>query len=143
MRFTSSSPARFNSNGFVRGRSRFFIAEMLVQAKGPRYAARGFSIPRSGISQMSAAITRMSWAIQGGTRVAAIATAQSTGESLPFQSRPIAAFGMEFCPSARMIVCRDCKVQPEEERRLTGYPGIEIAKDYWSTRWVDTRALNM
>ena len=53
---------------------------------------------RSGISQISAAITRIAWASQTERRVATIAMMYSTGDSLPFQSRPIAFFKTEFGP---------------------------------------------
>jgi hypothetical protein len=44
---------------------------------------------RSGISHISAAMTRTAWAIHDERRVATIATIYGTGDSLPFQSRPI------------------------------------------------------
>ena len=57
--------------------------------------ARRFSIRRSGIGQISAAITRIAWAIHEERSVAIIATTYSIGDSLPFQSRPIAFFKIE------------------------------------------------
>jgi hypothetical protein len=66
--------------------------------------ARRFSMHRSGISQISAAITRIAQAIREERSVAMIATIY-TGDSFSFQSRWIASFRIELSPCVRMIGC--------------------------------------
>jgi hypothetical protein len=67
--------------------------------------ARRFLMRRSGISQISAAITRIVQAIRDERSVAMIATMYNTGDSFPFLSRPIASFRIELSPYVRMIAC--------------------------------------
>src|SRR5260370_14783949 len=76
---------------------------------GGYYVARRFSMRRSGISQISAAITKIAWAIHEERRLATIATTYSTSDSLPFQSRPIAFLKSESCPCERIIACWSTK----------------------------------
>jgi hypothetical protein len=60
---------------------------------------------RSGMSQISAAATKIPSEIHGESKVATIAAIYSKSESLPFQSRPTALFKIESGPYERMIAC--------------------------------------
>ena len=53
---------------------------------------------------MSAASTKTAWAIHVERSVATIATIYSTGDSLPFQSRPIAFFRIAFSDGVIAII---------------------------------------
>jgi hypothetical protein len=72
--------------------------------------ARRFSMRPSGISQISAAIRKIVWAIHEDPRVAMIATIYSIGESLPFQSRPN-SFG--HCRTTPVTFPRNQQDQPD------------------------------
>src|SRR6516162_7840885 len=58
-------------------------------------AGRTLSIRWSGMSQINAAATKIPSEIHGENKVAPIAPTYSSGESLPFQSRPTAFFKIE------------------------------------------------
>jgi hypothetical protein len=69
----------------------------------PPDKARRFSMRRSGINQMIAAITRTARAIHDERSVAMTATIYNTGDSFPFQSRPRASFTIEPSPACECL----------------------------------------
>ena len=64
---------------------------------------RTFSIRRSGMSHSSAPTTYRPKEIHGHQKATGMAAAYSSGDSLPFQSPPIAFLSMESGPCEAMI----------------------------------------
>ena len=71
------------------------FVESVIQS--PRFSSTR-SMRRSGMKQTNATNTYKPMEIRGLTNASGIAMKSSTGESLPFQSPPIADARMEFRP---------------------------------------------